>query len=1433
MAELDNLQIRISASATSAEKAINKLTASLRNLGVAMDGVGTLGSFNASMTKTAVVVPKASKALNLWSRSAKQAQKSTFNLAATIGKFYATYWAFMRAAQWVGSSMTLASDLVEVQNVVDNTFGDMKDKMEDFAKTSVDTLGMSELTAKEIATRFQAMGVNMGIPKSAIESTNEFLQATTKMRDGSGRAYADVSHSVADMSLNLTKLAGDMASFYNKDYKEVAQALESIYTGQARPLRRFGVDLTEASLKEFALANGMDANIKKMSQYEKVLLRYEYVLSHTNAAHGDFQRTIGTWANQMKIAHERMIKLKSVLGTIGVNVFKPLVRHFNDAMNSIIHLAESTLNSLGKIFGWKVEIGDVGAIADETEDIADNMDDAAGAAKKMKDYTLGIDELNVFNADDGKGGGGGGGGGANAAIEPSVKWEETEKGYESIYDTLYKLGKRIGEVEKEWLQGIKWDEIYAKAEKFGKGLASFLNGYLSDAELFYEKGRFVANAINMIGHALKAFAEEFDGYQLGVDIGSWINGLTDNIDWITIQKAATLLAEDLAQAINGAVETTDWIRVGKTIAQGLNTAVTFLHTFLTTTNWGNIGDAIGNIINGFVRNFDAKKAAETVAAALRGAFALVNNLLKTTDFYAIGKKIGEFLAGINIFEYVDDIAKMLWNLLKAAFEVLAGMIKEAPFETALLAGFGLFKLFGVGNLIGVKLGNAILTAMGGAPITNAVATGANMVGTSFGSKFATQASSLAASKLGTLLTTDIGALASNTGLLGKAGLVGAGVGAAILAGITGYEIGTKIGKALFPDSAEYYDMSAKEVVGYIIENFKEIPEGVKEMTSAGFDETKRFFDNLGTVSQGYVIAELYKLGELEGENDEYIRHLTDLYNNTDITWQQIKNDILGGKIEIDASGFDAIKTALEETGASATEVREAMSYLKNAQQEYYDGFGAWLEAETSYKNAIDVGAISKEYAYQMYLRDKDAKEAEVAAADSLTSTQDGLTESTETLNDAIGNQTDQMSVLVEQYANGELTFDEYIAKSTDMQLQMDNLTESTKKTGYALAGVPSYLTDVAGSMSETTEVTASAEEESQKFQDLWTNYTISNIDISQLTEINTVLEEINTSSTNLVGVFEGNFNAIFTNLTGKLESAKASITTFDTEVNKLIETMFNETLPTDLETTSETFATFLETTTESIGTFDEELGKKIDTLFDETLPTKFEALGGDFESMLTTNEETLTGSLGNVETAIGDTIKAVQKKFEEFLKWFDKNIFEKTKGEYWTKALSGVSGAFETTFRGVANTIATIMNSLIEQINTAMNVKWDGIVVDGKTVMGAGQAKLFEITPIPMYERGGFPEDGLFYANHNEMVGGFTNGRTAVANNEMIVSGIREGVSEAMSEVVFNMLNPYLSDIAQSSRETANKDFSVNLGDRDIAMAANRGQSLVGMTIIS
>lgn len=203
------------------------------------------------------------KSLDTYSVSAKSAKTHSFSLASAIGKLYATYWVLLRLFGKLGDAIDISSDLTEVQNVVDVTFGKYASLVEDMSKTSITEFGMSELTVKEVSSRFQAMGTAMGF-------------AQGKM---------------ADMSIELTKLTADMASFYNMEQEDVAQDLESIFTGQTRPLRTYGLDLTEATLQEWAMKQGLDANISSMSQAEKTMLRYQYVMSQTGAAQGDFART--------------------------------------------------------------------------------------------------------------------------------------------------------------------------------------------------------------------------------------------------------------------------------------------------------------------------------------------------------------------------------------------------------------------------------------------------------------------------------------------------------------------------------------------------------------------------------------------------------------------------------------------------------------------------------------------------------------------------------------------------------------------------------------------------------------------------------------------------------------------------------------------------------------------------------------------------------------------------------------------------------------------------------------------------------------------------------------------------------------------------------------------------------------------------------------
>lgn len=248
---------------------IEKLAVALKNMMTTLstapqvsrniiDMAQALGQLAASGNRVGSATSSLTNSFKTFDISTKKSSKSAGGLAAAFGKFYATYWLILRSIGVFRKAIDISSDLTEVQNVVDVTFGDMAEKMNAFADSTLKNYGMSELTAKTIASRFQAMGVAMGFAQGQM----------------------------SDMSIELTKLAGDMASFYNVTQQEIATSLQSIFTGETEPLRRFGLDLSFATIEAWALANGLDADMQSMTQAEKTMLRYQYVLANTGAAQG-------------------------------------------------------------------------------------------------------------------------------------------------------------------------------------------------------------------------------------------------------------------------------------------------------------------------------------------------------------------------------------------------------------------------------------------------------------------------------------------------------------------------------------------------------------------------------------------------------------------------------------------------------------------------------------------------------------------------------------------------------------------------------------------------------------------------------------------------------------------------------------------------------------------------------------------------------------------------------------------------------------------------------------------------------------------------------------------------------------------------------------------------------------------------------------------
>lgn len=610
-----------------------------------------------------------------FSKSAGNARKSAFSLAGAIGKFYATYWMVIRGLGLFRDAIDISSDLTEVENVVRTTFGNMEYKVNEFVQNSIQQFGMSELSVKQYASTFQAMGTAMDVGGKQIENANRFLNGAT---DG----YIGLSDSMSDVSLNLTKLTADMASFYDKDQADVAKDLQSVFTGMVVPLRKYGLDLTQATLKEWAMKNGMDADIKSMTQAEKAMLRYQYVLANTTAAQGDFARTADTWANQVRILKQNFQQLGGIIGGALINAFKPFLRTLNFVMQKVISFATTVTNALGAIFGWKFEVSGGGVAEDwsdaasSADDLADSTGKAADNTKKMKTNLLAIDELNVLNPDDSNSGSGGSGSGAGGAGGASggklVQTDTIWKDFESNIKDLYQLGEYIRDALIGAMESIDWDSVYEKARNFGTGLAQFLNGLFAGSNgitLFGEVGKTIASALNTVVYAALSFGKEFNFEQFGYNIADGINNFFATFDFAALAETLNTWANGILKVASESITNIDW----KKVFEGIGNVVfnldasAIVEVALLSLTWKNKTQIL-------------KTAGTTLLNIFTGGITLTKVLVSL-------KKISFALPGTPAFDVVatsilDTIGECIKNLIpdwanRALSRIGAGLVAGA------------------------------------------------------------------------------------------------------------------------------------------------------------------------------------------------------------------------------------------------------------------------------------------------------------------------------------------------------------------------------------------------------------------------------------------------------------------------------------------------------------------------------------------------------------------------------------------------------------------------------------------------------------------------------------------------------------------------------------------------------------------------------------
>ncbi len=375
----------------------------------------------------------------------KQSEKTSKEIGSGLGgtvkklvTLFASVFAVKKLVDFSKSCIELGSDLSEVQNVVDVTFPHMNQQINQFAQNAAKQFGLSETMTKRFTGTFGAMAKAFGFGEKA--------------------AY--------DMSTTLTGLAGDVASFYNIGQDEAYTKLKSVFTGETESLKDLGIVMTQTALDAYALQNGFGKTTAKMSEMEKVALRYKFVQDQLTTAAGDFSRTSDGWANQVRILKLQFDSLKATVGQGLINVLSPVIHVVNTLIGKLMSLANA-FRAFTELVMGKRSGGGASAAAAGMEAVAkaaDKAGTAAGgagsaakkAAKDMKGISTGIDELNIINPSDNAGSSGSDSAGSGGYDVDDFDMGSLSQGEDVVSEKLKGILDLMNQLKSSFVAGF-WD----------------------------------------------------------------------------------------------------------------------------------------------------------------------------------------------------------------------------------------------------------------------------------------------------------------------------------------------------------------------------------------------------------------------------------------------------------------------------------------------------------------------------------------------------------------------------------------------------------------------------------------------------------------------------------------------------------------------------------------------------------------------------------------------------------------------------------------------------------------------------------------------------------------------------------------------------------------------------------------------------------------
>lgn len=315
-------QLVLTDSMTGPLKSINKAMNIVLNSFEAMQDASGRAIDTASIQEAREELARASAALDQLEDHTNKSTDAFSRLAKAIGLVMIA----RKALDTIKTGIDYASDLAEVQNVVDVTFGSATEAINSWSKECLAAYGMNEVSAKRYAGTIGAMLKSSGLAGDAI----------------------------VDMSKDMVGLAGDMASFYNLDLETAFEKIRSGISGETEPLKQLGINMSVANLEAYALSQGITMAYNEMSQAEQVMLRYNYLMSTTADAQGDFARTQDSYANQTRLLSESWLEFTGIMAEQLLPVLTTIVSWLN---NIVAFLTENADMVSAVLVGLATTVG--------------------------------------------------------------------------------------------------------------------------------------------------------------------------------------------------------------------------------------------------------------------------------------------------------------------------------------------------------------------------------------------------------------------------------------------------------------------------------------------------------------------------------------------------------------------------------------------------------------------------------------------------------------------------------------------------------------------------------------------------------------------------------------------------------------------------------------------------------------------------------------------------------------------------------------------------------------------------------------------------------------------------------------------------------------------------------------------------------------------